>query len=366
VPELLHVVDGHAIGHRAYHAARGRGALAAAGTFASMLDKLEREQRPRRAVIVFDPPGRTWRHELFAGYKAERPAPEAELVAAIRLWQPIARALGWPAVLVPRFEADDVIAAVATSARARGWAVRVHAYDKDLMQLVDDLVHQVAGGAELGPAEVEAKLGVPPTRVADWLAIAGDAGDGVPGVPGAGAKTAAELVRRFPDLEAVIAANPKIRGRYPLSTIEGIDALRLSRRLVELARDVPVDVGLEAMVIGRRDEAAMQRLMAPPRPPEQLGLGGVPQGERSAPAAAERRTAPGYGRAGGYTRDRRPAAPQTPAPPPAGPLDHLVGEEREYCEERAAVRQHLGDMTRAMAEHLAREDLDRERARRSA
>jgi DNA polymerase-1 len=345
----LHLVDGNGYLHRAYHASTGRGPVAAVAVYTQMLDKLEREQQPQRAAVVLDARGRTWRHELYAEYKATRPPMDAALVAQLDRFGPATRALGWPVISIRGFEADDVIATLASRARDRGWPVRVHASDKDLLALVDDLVHQVdARGAELGPAEVERKLGVPPGRVADWLAICGDASDNIPGVAGAGEKTAAELVRRFADVESLIAANPKIRGRYPLSTLEGVEALRMSRRLVELARNVDVDVGLEALVLGRRDEQAMRAALAPP---EQLGLGGVPQ---ATPAPAPQR--PPF--VSGH-RDR--LAPRRSTAP-------AVSDDEEMdIQERTAIRIHLGGQDPATALRDARvEVLNRPSPRRSA
>ena len=345
--DTLHLVDGNGYLHRAYHASAGRGPVAAVAVFVQMLEKLEREHQPRRAAVVLDVRGRTWRHERFPEYKATRPPTEPALVAQLDRFAPAARALGWPVVAVPGFEADDAIATIATDARGRGWPVRIHASDKDLLALVDDLVHVVdARGATLGPAEVERKLGVPPSRVADYLAIRGDSSDNIPGVSGAGEKRAAELVRRYDDVEALIAANPKIGGRWPLSTVAGVDALRISRVLVELVRTVPIDVELAAMVLGRRDEHAMRAALAPPRAAEQLGLGGVPQAPNAPPSPP---------RPGPYATGRpgRPFHPPRPA---------YTAAELEELRERAAIAEYDGGLTRAEAEASAREQL----ARRSA
>lgn len=355
--EVLHLIDGHGLGHRAYHAAGGRGALQAIGIYASMLDVLERHHRPRRAVVVFDVAAKNWRHDLYAGYKADRPRPELELCRAMPRWKPLAAALGWPVVSARGFEADDVIATLVTRARAAGWHCVVHASDKDLLQLVGDDVHQVnAAGVELKPADVEAKLGVPPNRVADYLALCGDAGDSVPGVAGCGAKTAAELCRRYASIEAVISANPKLRGKYPLSTVEGIDTVRLSRRLVELVRTVELDLDLAQLVLGHRDEVAVRELLAEPRPPEQLPLEAERTGKFAGPAPGPR--APDFGRAPRWTRGYKPPRPpyQAPAPEP------MTGEQLERFHERAAIREHLGGVDRVEAERLALADVGHTRS----
>jgi 5'-3' exonuclease len=334
---ILHVLDASGLVHRAYHATAGRGPVAALVTMAQMLDRLEQAHQITRGVVVLDPPGRGWRHELFAEYKAGRPALDRELAAQLPRVAPLARALGWPAVMVPGYEADDAIATIVTRARGRGWQVRVHAADKDLLQLVGDGVRMVdpVRRVDFGPAEVESKLGVPPARVADYLAIAGDAGDNVPGVEGAGPKTAAELVRRYSDVEAVIAANPKVRGRYPLSTTAGIDALRLSRRLVDLAREAPVDLALEDMSIGRRDEQAVRAALAPPAAPEQLGLGLGARAAEPAPVSTA-----------------RPAGAQRGAS--LGEMSSPVPAQlRDDFGERAGIMEYCGLMSRADAERAA-------------
>lgn len=359
--EVLHLVDGHGLGHRAYHGAGDLGWLQAIGIYAAMLDRLERHHRPVRAIVVFDVAAKNWRHELYPKYKADRPRPEINLCKAMPRWKPLAAALGWPVVSVRGFEADDVIATLVTRARARGWDCVIHASDKDLHALVDDHVHQVnATGVELVPADVEAKLGVPPGRVADYLALVGDKSDSVPGVAGCGEKTAAELCRRFASIEAVISANPKIRGKYPLSTVDGIDTVRLSRRLVELVRTVDLDLDLYRLTLGHRDEAAVRELLAEPRPPEQLKLDEPRTGKFAGPPSSP---APGFGRAPRWTRGYKPTLPYQ-GPPPARPGDALTGAERELFAERAAIRELDGGMTSEMAEHLALEDV--ERARRSA
>lgn len=354
---VLHLVDGHGYIHRAYHASAGRGPRAALATFAQMVDRLERDHRVQRGAVVLDAGGRTWRHELFPSYKAHRPAPDRELLEQLPAFGPLARALGWPVVQVPGYEADDVIATLVTRARGRGWrAIRLHASDKDLLGLVGDdcLMTDAVRRVEFGVAEVVAKLGVGPDRVADLLALRGDDGDGVPGIEGCGDKTAADLVRRHATLDDVIAANPKIRGKYPLATAEGVATLRLSRRLVELATDVPVDLELEQLAIGRRDEAVVRELLAPPRPPEQLGLGGIPQ-----PAAPPAPTTPpppiaSFQGGGGGRRSLREAA--RPRPVDAGPQP-MRGEQLERYQERAAIREYLGGLDRTEAERLALVDV---------
>lgn len=344
--EPLHVVDGGGFVYRAYHATAGRGPTAGLQAFAGMLDRLERTHRPTRAVVAMDSRGRTWRHELFAEYKAGRPPAPPDLAAQLPRFAPLAQALGWPVAAAAGLEADDLIAAAVEVGRAAGVPVVIHAADKDLLQLVGPGVHQVddVRGLIWDAGVVEARLGVPPARLADYLALRGDTSDNVPGLPGVGEKTAADLLRQFPDLEALIAANPKVRGKHPAAGA-GAELLRLSRRLVELdAIAAAPHVGaLERLVIGRRDQAAIRELTAPPRPPEQLGLAGV------APAAAP------AGRSGPVS-DRPPVPPAAAEPYWAGLLDV---DAREDLEERAAIREYLGGQDRPAAERGAFADVGR-------
>lgn len=331
--EPLHIVDGGGFLYRAYHATAGRGPVAALQTFGAMLDRLEREHRPRRAVIAMDSRGRTWRHEAFAEYKSGRPPAPPDLVAQFPRFAPLAIAQGWPVVATPGLEADDLVAAGVVRARAADLPVVIHAADKDLLQLVGPGVRMVDAvrGVEWDSQLVEARIGVPPARVADYLALLGDAGDNVPGLAGVGEKTAAELVRRFANLEELIAANPKVRGKYPVGDVAGAERLRLSHRLVVLRGDVELGRELAELVIGRRDTATIRELTAPPRPPEQLELGARPPGAKP----------PWSHEPGGQPVWARPG------------LAHL---EAEYSE-RAALLEYDGGLVRAEAEYRAYRDL---------
>lgn len=327
----LHVLDGGGFVYRAYHATAGGGPVAGLQAFAGMLDKLERDHRPERAVVAFDSRGRTWRHELYPEYKATRSPPPAELIAQLPRFRPLATALGWPTVAQPGLEADDLVAALVGAELRAGGRVVIHAADKDLLQLVsadveiEDAVRKLRWTEQL----VEAKHQVAPARFGDYLAIRGDDQDNVPGVDGAGDKTAAELVRRFPSIDATIAANPKIRGKYPLAPgAPGVELLRLSRKLVALRGD---DTGLTdgaVLTLGRRDQAAVRELCTPPRPPEQLALG--------APAA------PGGKPPWSHEPDGRPVWSRPG-------LEHL---ELDY-QERAAILEYSGGYVRAEAEYRA-------------
>ena len=148
------------------------------------------------------------------------------------------------------------------AAAARGWECTIYSADKDLMQLVGEhtAVIDAMRAQTYTRAAVIEKFGVPPERIADFLALRGDASDNIPGVAGVGDKTAAELVNAFPDVEALIAANPKVRGKFPLADPAQVERLRISRRLVELDRAVPLPVAVEDLRARPWERPALVRL----------------------------------------------------------------------------------------------------------
>jgi DNA polymerase-1 len=268
----VHLVDGSGQFHRAYHAIRGLATSRGLPTnatygFTTMLRKLLEDEKPERVVVLFDPPGKTFRHERFAEYKANRPAMESDLAVQLPYIRRVCEAFRLPVVEVPGFEADDVIATLARQAVEQGFQVVVVTADKDLLQLVsEDVVvlnpgREGTGAARLDRRAVEEKWGVPPERVVDVLALVGDSVDNVPGVPGIGDKGARELVREYGPLESVIANADRLkRAAYR----EGLKAhaadARLSKELVTLRRDVPVALDAEAVAVREPDRAAAHAL----------------------------------------------------------------------------------------------------------
>ena len=225
----LFLLDGTALAYRAFHAMARTGLADRHGRptgaifgFVNTVFRILRTEAPDHLAVAFDLPGPTFRHELYADYKATRERMPPELVEQMPRLREVVRALGYPVLEVPGWEADDVLATVARRASGEGARVFIVTGDKDLMQLVDERVSiynvLTKGDAVelLDPKGVEEKFGVPPDRVADVLALMGDTSDNVPGVPGIGPKTAVELVRRFGSFEQVLARaaeveKPKIR-----------------------------------------------------------------------------------------------------------------------------------------------------------
>ncbi|MBK9032890.1 MAG: DNA polymerase I [Myxococcales bacterium] len=256
--ERLHVVDGHGYIFRAHFglmnassrserrevrlSTRDGMPTGALYVFARMLLRLHEDVGPERIAVVFDAGRKSFRTEIYPEYKAHRPPAPEDLAIQMPRFAPLVEALGWPVLAIPGVEADDVVATLATAAAAKGWECTIYSADKDLMQLVGEhtAVIDAMRAQTYTRAAVIEKFGVPPERIADFLALRGDASDNIPGVAGVGDKTAAELVNTFPDVEALIAANPKVRGKFPLADAAQVERLRISRRLVELDRAVPL------------------------------------------------------------------------------------------------------------------------------
>jgi DNA polymerase-1 len=222
--------------------------------FTNMVLKLLREQRPAYVGVVFDAPGPTFRDELFASYKANRPAMPADLVPQLPLVREIADALALRVLSVPGVEADDVIGTVAHAMASHDVDVVVVTADKDLMQLVTAHVSlwDTMRDRRCDVDGVRARFGVRPDQVVDLLGLMGDASDNIPGVSGIGEKTATALIQRFGSIENLLThlddleASPDVRGAKKLAATLRIEAdtARLSRTLAVVRRDVPVPCAL--------------------------------------------------------------------------------------------------------------------------
>jgi DNA polymerase I len=252
VPTLT-LIDGSGFIFRAYHAipplttTKGVPTNAVLG-FTNMLLKALREHSPTHVAMVFDVSRRSFRTGLDPTYKAHRPEPPDDLVPQFPLVRDVTRVLSVPILEQEGFEADDIIATLATHARGHGWEVVIVTGDKDFGQLVDDRVRLYDPMAEArgqggwsGPAEVEKKLGVPPSQVIEYQSLLGDKVDNVPGIPGVGEVTAAALIRHFGSVEAMLARPDEIpqavkRGGEKLKEkiVAGAERLRLNRKLVTL------------------------------------------------------------------------------------------------------------------------------------
>ncbi|MCA9489214.1 MAG: hypothetical protein KC621_04810 [Myxococcales bacterium] len=253
----LVILDGHAMLHKAYHAVPKRedpdgtevGAVLAV---CGQLTWLLRKMRSRHLVMALDPGGPTFRHALFADYKAHRGATPDDLGPQLARLPAAVEALGIRTVCVPGFEADDCIATLVRQGREEGFACWMVGVDKDLFQLVTDhdppvRLFVLKTREVIDEAAVIERIGVAPSRAVDYYALVGDSSDNVRGAATVGPKAAATLLQHFPDLEAIFAdlhAIPSLdtRGarRLPLRLLKARAVIELARRLVRLRDDVPL------------------------------------------------------------------------------------------------------------------------------
>jgi len=248
------LVDGSGFLFRAFHAlppltrADGTPVNAVLG-FCNMLYKLASEIDCDAVVVLFDTKRATFRNDIYADYKANRPPPPEELIPQFPLVRDATRAFGLHAIEREGYEADDLIATYAAQAVAAGGRATIVSSDKDLMQLVGDGVVMMdpIRMTEIGPEQVAEKFGVAPDKVVEVQALAGDSTDNVPGVPGIGVKTAAQLIGEYGDLDALLARAEEIKQPKRRQTlIDNAELARISLQLVTLDREVPVDDPLDA------------------------------------------------------------------------------------------------------------------------
>ena len=227
--------------------------------FTSMLINLWREHRPEQIAVAFDRPEPTFRHRIAPDYKANRAATPDSLIEQMLIIRDVIAVLAIPAVDAAGYEADDVIATLATAGRDAGQEVIIVTGDRDSYQLVEDplvkVLYTMRGVSDCmlyDEAGIAKRTGVPPSDYVAYAALRGDKSDNLPGVPGVGEKTAAKLIADNGDLDGVFASlesikQPKLREN--LSAAE--QQVRDNAELMRLVRDVPLAVGLEDPVQGR-------------------------------------------------------------------------------------------------------------------
>lgn len=219
--------------------------------FTQMLLKMADETDADHIAVIFDRARKTFRSDIYPDYKAHRPPPPEDLIPQFELVREATRALNIPAVDMDGYEADDLIATYARQAVEAGAEVTIVSTDKDLMQMVGPKIKMFDAmkNKKIGLDEVVEKFGVSPEKVIDVQALAGDSADNVPGVPGIGVKTAAQLIGEYGDLDGVLANAENIKQpKRREALIENADKARISRELVTLKTDVPVEVPLGDLV----------------------------------------------------------------------------------------------------------------------
>jgi DNA polymerase-1 len=311
-PRTLVLVDGSSYLYRAFHAlpplanSRGEPTGAVLGVL-NMIAKLLKEQDPALIGVVFDAPGKTFRDELFAEYKAHRPPMPDDLRAQVEPLIAAVEALGLPLLRVPGVEADDVIGTLARRAAAGGLRVIISTGDKDMAQLVDERITLVntMTDTSLDRAGVKIKFDVYPEQIVDYLALVGDSSDNIPGVPKVGPKTAAKWLNQFTTVDNLLAHQDEIEGKVGESLRAHTADLALSRQLATIDCELGLELRPEDLQRGEPDVARLRELytrlelrsllrqlpggrVEPPPPLQPADAGTPPQpAPEPSPAAAE-------------------------------------------------------------------------------
>ncbi|HEX3845142.1 MAG TPA: 5'-3' exonuclease H3TH domain-containing protein, partial [Steroidobacteraceae bacterium] len=236
-PDLV-LVDASSYLYRAFHAlpalsnSRGEPTGAVFGVV-NMLAKFLKECRAKRIALVFDAPGRTFRDDLFAEYKAHRTPMSDDLRSQVEPLLTILRAQGLPLLRVAGVEADDVIGTLSCRAARAGQTVLISTGDKDMAQLVDGSITLVntMSNTVLDRAGVKAKFDVFPEQIIDYLALVGDSSDNIPGIDKVGPKTAAKLLNQYQSLDNLIRNVQQVSGKVGENLRAGLETLELSRKL---------------------------------------------------------------------------------------------------------------------------------------
>ena len=271
----LFLIDGSALAYRSHFAMIKNRLTTSKGfptgatyAFINSLFKILNEESPEYIGIVFDAPEKTFRHELFEAYKATREAMPDELVEQLPVMFELVKSLGIPVIVKPGYEADDVIGTLALKASKMGLKVYMVTGDKDLMQLVNEdiLMYKPGVGQKeteiIDVGEVIEKWGVRPEQIPDLLGLAGDSVDNIPGVKGIGPKRAASLINEFGSLEKIFenldkVSNEKLRNLLK----DGKESAFTSKELAVIRVDVPVELDLNELRLGGKDEKKLMELL---------------------------------------------------------------------------------------------------------
>ncbi len=267
------LLDGHSLAYRAFFALPAENFRTGTGQttnavygFTSMLINLLRDEAPTHLAVCFDVSRQTFRSERYTEYKANRTTTPDDFRGQVDLIKEVLDALAIPTFGVPGYEADDLIATLATQAEAQGYAVLVTTGDRDAFQLVSDSVtvlYPKRGVSELSrvdPAEVMARYGLTPTQYPDFAALRGDPSDNLPSIPGVGEKTAAKWVREFGSLAELTDRVDEVKGKAGDALRAHLAGVLMNRQLTELVRDVPLDAAPDDLAVRPWDREAVHRL----------------------------------------------------------------------------------------------------------
>lgn len=270
--DKLFLLDAYALIYRSYYAllrsprinSKGLNTSAVLG-FMNTLNEVLTKERPTHIGVAFDH-GKTFRHEAFPQYKAQREETPEDIKLSVPIIKRILEAYRIPILQVDGFEADDIIGTVSTRFGREGVATYMLTPDKDYGQLVADNVYiyrpRHGGGYEvMGPKEVQAKYGIAsPLQVVDLLALMGDSADNFPGCPGVGEKTAAKLIGEFGSVENLIANTAQLKGKLREKVEGAVEDIKMSKFLATIRTDVPTDIRLDDLKVESPDEAKLDQI----------------------------------------------------------------------------------------------------------
>ena len=268
----LFLLDAYALIYRSYYAflrtprinSKGLNTSAIMG-FCNTLNEVLTKEHPTHIGVAFDH-GKTFRHEVFPAYKAQREETPEDIRQSVPIIKQILEAMRIPILQVDGFEADDVIGTVATRFGADGIDTFMLTPDKDYGQLIGPRVFMFrprhGGGYEtLGEKEVESKYGIPtPAQVIDLLALMGDSADNFPGCPGVGEKTAAKLINQFGSIDNLLRHTDEIKGKLRDKIENAVEDIKMSKLLATIRTDVPLQLSLDELKVEQPDEVKLRRI----------------------------------------------------------------------------------------------------------
>tara|TARA_Y100000766_G_scaffold32271_3_gene22425 strand:- start:10881 stop:13565 length:2685 start_codon:yes stop_codon:yes gene_type:complete len=261
------LVDGSSYLYRAYHAlpplttSKNQPTGAVKGVI-SMIKKILIDHPDSPLVVIFDAKGKTFRHDMYAEYKANRPPMPEDLVQQIDPIHKIISLMGIKLIMIPGVEADDVIGTLAEQARKKKLKTVISTGDKDMTQLVCENVSVVntMSGELLDEDGVQKKFGVNPNQITDYLALIGDKSDNVPGVDKVGPKTAVKWLNEYKDLKGIKENADSIGGKVGESLRSSLEMLDLAHELVKIKTDVPLDIGIDDLMISEPNSEELSKI----------------------------------------------------------------------------------------------------------
>src|SRR5512138_2321317 len=273
-PKKLFLLDAYALIFRAYYAfiknpritSKGLNTSAVFG-FLLVLEEVLQKQKPTHIAVVFDTPTPTFRHEMFPEYKANRDETPEDIRSAVPYIKRLIEAYKIPVIACPGYEADDVIGTLARKASGQGFVTYMMTPDKDYAQLVSENVFMFkpsksgADSVVWGIDDIKREFSVErPEQVIDVLGLMGDTADNVPGAPGIGPKTAMKLISEFGSIEEVLNNTDKLKGKVKEVLENYKDQIALSKKLVTIEQDAPVELDEQALIMEIPDKEKLKSL----------------------------------------------------------------------------------------------------------